>query len=323
MASGKLALRLCLFCVCAGLVSCGRSSLGARSINLGSGEDSGSREDSAPAPTADAASVRDALVTADAASGEDALVIPKADTQLPTCGNGILDPGEDCDDGNTQSGDGCSKLCKLECGYTCNCGDPTKLCIYLVVCGDGIRSSSEACDDGNTNSGDGCSANCQVEAHWQCHVPGRRCTPTCGDGILLGTETCDDGNTVAGDGCGENCLIEGAGQYCGDGVISGAEECDDGAFNNDAEYGACTTKCRYSFCGDGIVNGSEECDLGNDRNGAVYGDPQGCTIGCTRPHYCGDGFVDSDYGEMCDLGPGGNGTPGSYCSPNCIIYIVD
>src|SRR5262245_42443019 len=31
-----------------------------------------------------------------------------------TCGNGILEPGEQCDDGNTVSGDGCSGSCQIE-----------------------------------------------------------------------------------------------------------------------------------------------------------------------------------------------------------------
>jgi cysteine-rich repeat protein len=30
------------------------------------------------------------------------------------CGNGRLDPGEECDDGNILSGDGCSEFCKRE-----------------------------------------------------------------------------------------------------------------------------------------------------------------------------------------------------------------
>ena len=30
------------------------------------------------------------------------------------CGNGILEPGEECDDGNTVSGDGCSSTCQIE-----------------------------------------------------------------------------------------------------------------------------------------------------------------------------------------------------------------
>src|SRR5690242_18073018 len=31
-----------------------------------------------------------------------------------TCGNGQIDPGEQCDDGNTTSGDGCSATCQTE-----------------------------------------------------------------------------------------------------------------------------------------------------------------------------------------------------------------
>ena len=60
----------------------------------------------------------------------------------PTCGNGTLDPGEDCDDGNTAAGDGCSPVCRLE------------------VCGNGIVEGNEQCDDGNTVNGDGCDNNC-------------------------------------------------------------------------------------------------------------------------------------------------------------------
>jgi cysteine-rich repeat protein len=36
-----------------------------------------------------------------------------------TCGDGNLDPGEDCDDGNGVDGDGCSAKCKKEGGFTC------------------------------------------------------------------------------------------------------------------------------------------------------------------------------------------------------------
>ena len=32
----------------------------------------------------------------------------------PVCGNGAIETGEQCDDGNTESGDGCSALCRLE-----------------------------------------------------------------------------------------------------------------------------------------------------------------------------------------------------------------
>ncbi len=41
-----------------------------------------------------------------------------------TCGNLKLDPGEECDDGNTQAGDGCSEACRLESGTSLSCQDP-------------------------------------------------------------------------------------------------------------------------------------------------------------------------------------------------------
>lgn len=62
------------------------------------------------------------------------------------CGNGTLDPGEACDDGNNESGDGCDRFCRSE------------------VCGDGVVQDNEECDDGNTEDGDGCSRLCVVEA---------------------------------------------------------------------------------------------------------------------------------------------------------------
>ena len=39
---------------------------------------------------------------------------------IPSCGNSVLDEGEECDDGNEVDGDGCSSDCRLESGFTCN-----------------------------------------------------------------------------------------------------------------------------------------------------------------------------------------------------------
>ncbi|MBT8054864.1 MAG: hypothetical protein KJN69_13310 [Gammaproteobacteria bacterium] len=36
------------------------------------------------------------------------------------CGNSLLDPGEQCDDGNVLAGDGCSDQCQVEPGYSCS-----------------------------------------------------------------------------------------------------------------------------------------------------------------------------------------------------------
>ncbi|HEY8375446.1 MAG TPA: myxococcus cysteine-rich repeat containing protein [Nannocystis sp.] len=42
----------------------------------------------------------------------------EATTAEDLCGNGIVDPGEACDDGNTVDGDGCSAMCEQETGET-------------------------------------------------------------------------------------------------------------------------------------------------------------------------------------------------------------
>ncbi|MFA7718138.1 MAG: myxococcus cysteine-rich repeat containing protein, partial [Candidatus Absconditabacterales bacterium] len=39
---------------------------------------------------------------------------------MTTCGNGIQEGTEACDDGNTDNGDGCSSICIVESGYTCS-----------------------------------------------------------------------------------------------------------------------------------------------------------------------------------------------------------
>ena len=41
------------------------------------------------------------------------------DPYCATCGNGMIDPPEGCDDGNVTANDGCSSACRPEAGYTC------------------------------------------------------------------------------------------------------------------------------------------------------------------------------------------------------------
>ena len=248
---------------------------------------------------------------------------PVVDAYLPPvpCGNGVIDPGEECDDGNAISGDGCSRVCQIEacwaCG-TCGTGVP---CVVKPICGDGVITPPERCDDGNRSGGDGCSADCNaIEAGWQCDHAGYRCFPICGDGLIVGGETCDDGNAIAGDGCSDFCLVEPTNAHCGDGMIEGAEQCDSGDQNQDGRWGFCTTHCRFAVCGDGIVNGPEQCDLGLQMNVSTYGNMVGCTPSCTFPHFCGDAILDDAQGEQCDQGPA-NGTSTSYCSRDCKVLL--
>ena len=71
------------------------------------------------------------------------------------CGDGVINGGEQCDDGNTVDGDGCSSTCQIE---TPPPPPPPTCC-----CGDGTINGGEQCDDGNTKDGDGCSSTCQIE----------------------------------------------------------------------------------------------------------------------------------------------------------------
>ncbi len=90
----------------------------------------------------------------------------------PTCGNGFVAGTEQCDDGNTNGGDGCSATCTVEEGW--NCGGEPSTC--TENCGDGMIVGFEQCDDRNTDVGDGCSATCTVEAGWRCGgEPTSRC----------------------------------------------------------------------------------------------------------------------------------------------------
>ncbi|MGI5864106.1 MAG: DUF4215 domain-containing protein [Myxococcales bacterium] len=128
---------------------------------------------------------------------------------VPECGNGIIEPGETCedDDGATpEAGDGCSETCQVEQGYVCS---EVGVACRQIICGDSIKDEGEACDDGNGDAGDGCSDTCQVETGYVCPNVGAACREiVCGDGFQDEGEACDDSNTDDGDGCSSTCQIE-------------------------------------------------------------------------------------------------------------------
>jgi cysteine-rich repeat protein len=129
------------------------------------------------------------------------------DTRVPRCGDGILDPGESCDDNNNRDGDGCSAMCRFE-----------------ARCGDGRRDPGEVCDDGNNASNDGCRSDCLSDERCGNMIVdtavGEVCDGTpgcaancrslmlCGNGRMDPGERCDDGNTNRWDGCAPDCQTE-------------------------------------------------------------------------------------------------------------------
>ena len=92
-----------------------------------------------------------------------------------TCGNGVVDPGETCDDSNLVDCDGCDSNCTLS-----------------MTCGNHIVCPPEQCDDGNTAAGDCCSPTCQLDAAGAPCDDGNPCTnaDACnGTGTCVGSQT--------------------------------------------------------------------------------------------------------------------------------------
>lgn len=253
--------------------------------------------------------------------------LPQCGCMPGPCGDGVLNCGEACDDGNTQNDATCTADCSRE-----------------PSCGDGFRDLflGEACDDGNQVDCDGCARTCQTEAcgnfvtecSEQCDEGGVT-TPTCqadcrlpppagcGDGVHdPAFEQCDDGNLEDCDGCNRLCALE----TCGNGITECAEECDD--FNNDP-CDDCSPTCRFEVCGNGIVDCGEECDDGaqNGQPGSVcladvclpgeicqVGGPSACIpcqsdaecnvcagLTCNPQGVCESSGVDCNDGNPCTL----------------------
>ena len=158
-----------------------------------------------------------------------------------SCGDGLVDGGEQCDDGpDNDDGYSAEKHCNASCdGFAPHCGDdvcragdedPAKCPMDCVapVCGNGVTEAGEQCDAG-VKGNPTHSADCDDD-----------CTkPMCGDGNVnpMTDEQCDDGNIADTDACLNSCEPAA----CGDGVVhEGVEACDDG---NDVETDACDADC--------------------------------------------------------------------------------
>lgn len=197
------------------------------------------------------------------------------------CGDGILSPnngGEECDDGNNVSGDGCEADCKVS----------------PAVCGNGILEPGEACDDGNLVAGDGCDATCHVEF--------------CGDGIVqpgIGEE-CDDGPAGSADctpACKKACLqacdpdprFNGCGLTASCIAVVGGT----GAAGAGAHYCACA----HGFRGAGVAPGDVSAQMRLPwvgQEGRVFVRPGvQCNVLCDQWTLGRDGCAEVEERAMC------------------------
>ncbi len=117
---------------------------------------------------------------------------------VSACGNGVIEGGETCDDGNTANGDGCSSGCRVENCFMCS-GQPS-------VCSPGPNGS--ACDDGNgCTQTDTCLGGACIGANPvvctpldQCHVAGVCSTTSgqCSNPTKADGSACNDGDACTG-----------------------------------------------------------------------------------------------------------------------------
>lgn len=203
--------------------------------------------------------------------------------QVNCCGNSVAELGEQCDDGGSQNGGGCSAQCLNEGSQA-----------VLSICGDGVvdfapQIGGEDCDDGNTKNGDGCSNKCLLEGS----PPVGAVFAVCGNLTKENGEDCD-----GTPGCSDQCVNEGTlvcAKICSDTQQTCASDQDCQA---PAKCGFAQTPC----CGN-----SDKPELGEDCDDGNGFDGDGCSRACLNegssiqyedPSFCGDSVLET--GEECE-----------------------
>jgi hypothetical protein len=203
------------------------------------------------------------------------------------CGNGVLDPGEECDDGNLDPADGCSPVCGPE------------------TCGDGVVDAGEDCDCGTnpSNLPGGCIAvngapasNCAVN----CVQAFERCSSLYPEDQDDGGEAsdCDDPD-CSGTWCGD------VSDNDGDGFAEVDGDCDDSDPNvHPAADEDCSTAIDDNC--NGFVNDNEPDKDGDGELRCVGGAVNDCDdwdpeVGPHMIELCPDG-IDNDCDGQTDAG---------------------
>ena len=261
---------------------------------------------------ADAAEVADTIDAVDDADGADAADTADASDTVdvtadaPNCGNGIVEAGEACDDGNDDDLDSCTNDCEIRGASACSpcsdndaCGLADDLCVALegesvcaVACG-----TDEDCDDDF-----GCVEVDDVGGvtTLQCIPLSGRCGP-CDDADLDGV--CDDDDLCPGgiDGFDDD----------GDGVPNACDICEGGDDNADADGDGVADACDTCPLGDDAIDTDADtvpdaCDVCPDGDDTLDGDGDGVPYDCdpcpldVLDDSDGDGLCDSE--DACLLG---------------------
>jgi cysteine-rich repeat protein len=108
----------------------------------------------------------------------------------PSCGNGVLENGELCDNGS-------DKPCPSSCDDKDPCTKDSLSGSAASCTADCKHSKITGVQDGDACCPDGANASTDSD-----------CSPRCGNWSVEPGEECDDGNKTGGDGCGADCKKE-------------------------------------------------------------------------------------------------------------------
>ncbi len=271
----------------------------------------------------------------------------------PSCGNGVVEPGESCDGNKAGSPAACPTSCgpsPSACLVSALVGDATTCtarCALTPVtacgakdgcCADGCTAATDpdcspTCGDGVVQTGNGETCDVAIAAG----LPGA-CPTSCSDGVactqdvLVGARTCAAACLFvpikaarAGDGCcppgADATLDPDCAPVCGDGIVEAPTETCDYA----VAAGACPSACGASVTGtcsnvhlEGSPGACSAACVAHPITTCVGGDgccPTWCTIANDSdcPEICGDGVLSPD--ETCDRAITA-GLPGA-CARTC------
>ena len=234
------------------------------------------------------------------------------------CPNAIIEPGEQCDDGNVTDNDSCTNVCKISVATntdsTCKKQDEQFRsenggCHNLAT---NITWSSlqtnvptqlaaiNLCDHLTSNGFDDWSLPTAIEITDVALRTARDYFDFKTDQLFWSSSVSDGKGVIAsladtsqfiGNANVSYPVVCTRSGICGNAAKEGKEQCDDGNADN---TDVCIDTCRFPKCGDGFVRANvEECDDGN----AI--DTDECTTLCKNP-VCGDGFKQGS--EECDDG---------------------
>src|SRR5439155_762733 len=179
------------------------------------------------------------------------------------CGNGVVDPGEECDDGNTVSGDCCSAVCFFEQGG-CACND-ANVCTDDGTCnGTGtcqvVGFNANPCQDGNawTTAPSDPAVVCVHAATTLACDDGNVCTtdscePATGCVHTANAAACDDGNVcTTADTCSNGTCVGGPPLVCPTGAPAAVVEADTSVTSDKATTNFGTSKLLNADAGPAV-----------------------------------------------------------------------